>query len=31
MRLILATFLASILAFVVGVVALFFKGLRWSR
>ena len=31
MRLILATFLASLLAFAAGVVALFFKGLRWSR
>ena len=31
MKLIVATFLASMLAFLAGVVALFFKGLRWTR
>ena len=31
MRLLLATFIASILAFIVGVVAIVVKGLRWHR
>ena len=30
MRLALASFLASVLAFMVGLVALFWKGLRWK-
>lgn len=29
MRLILATFIASLLAFLAGLVALFWRGLRW--
>lgn len=31
MRLVLASFLASVLAFLAGVVALFWKGIRWTR
>ena len=31
MRLIFAMFLASVLAFFAGVVALFWQGLRWTR
>lgn len=31
MKLVLASFLASVLAFLAGVAALFWKGVRWTR